>query len=163
MKKYKSLLYSIPLLIALGLMVLVYGGMRLPAPVQPVVEIEKKIPSGIGIDKTPALINVFASWCYECVLEMPTLLELSSRVHVYGLNYWDKDATSWLKKHGNPYEKVIYDPQGLMSAQLSVVGVPETFLVDRDGIIRKKIIGQIDQTLVQDVIRPWMEENEVPR
>ena len=161
--KYKSILYAIPLLVGVGLAVLVYQGLILPVPYQPVVKVNKPVPVDMGMVQTPALINVFASWCYECVLEMPILVKLSSSVPVYGLNYWDENATAWLEKHGNPYTTFVDDPQGIIASQMAVIGVPETFLVDKDGIIRIKIIGQVTGDLVERVLIPWMERNGIAK
>ena len=93
------------------------------------------------------LLNVWASWCIACRDEHPMLLELARRnaIPIYGLNYKDKptDAISWLNELGDPYVLSVSDLDGRVGIDYGVYGAPETFLIDRDGIIRFKHIGPI--------------------
>jgi cytochrome c biogenesis protein CcmG/thiol:disulfide interchange protein DsbE len=86
------------------------------------------------------LLNVWASWCVACRIEHPLLVELSGTgsVPIYGLNYKDKraDAIAWLAKFGNPYVASLSDSEGLVGIDLGVYGVPETFVIDKDGVVR---------------------------
>ena len=94
-----------------------------------------------------ALINVWASWCVACKQEHPILLALSrdKQVPIIGLNYKDKraDASSMLKAEGNPYDVIIVDADGRVGIDWGVYGVPESFVVDKQGVIRYKQIGPI--------------------
>ncbi len=93
------------------------------------------------------LLNVWASWCVACREEHPFLVELAGRkaVPIIGLNYKDKrpDALQWLSGMGDPYETSISDADGRVGINLGVYGVPETFVVDKQGIIRYKQIGPL--------------------
>lgn len=93
------------------------------------------------------LFNVWASWCETCLQEHPLLRELARRkiVPIYGLNYKDKreDGIQWLNNHGDPYVLAAYDFDGKVAIDWGVYGVPESFLVDKSGIIRHKVIGAI--------------------
>ena len=88
------------------------------------------------------LLNVWASWCVSCREEHPLLNELARNktVTLIGLNYKDKreDALAWLAGMGNPYELSFADTDGRLGIELGVYGVPETFVIDKEGIIRYK-------------------------
>lgn len=107
------------------------------------------------------MLNVWASWCVACRVEHPVLVELSKTdksVLIYGLNYKDKrdDALQWLTRFGNPYVESISDTQGLVGIDLGVYGVPETFIIDKQSVIRHKQIGPITPEVLQDTILPLM-------
>ena len=106
------------------------------------------------------LLNVWASWCVACLDEHPVLLEFSrSRaVPIYGLNYKDEReaAMAWLRKHGNPYDASIVDAQGRVGIDYGVYGVPETFLIDGQGIIRYKHIGPLTAKVLNEKIVPMI-------
>lgn len=107
------------------------------------------------------MLNVWASWCVACRIEHPVLVELSKAdksVLIYGLNYKDKreDALQWLTRFGNPYAESISDTQGLVGIDLGVYGVPETFIIDKQGVIRHKQTGPITPEVLQDTILPLM-------
>ena len=104
------------------------------------------------------LLNVWASWCVACRQEHPLLVDLSGtgQVPVYGLNYKDKreDALAWLQRFGNPYVASISDTQGLVGIDYGVYGVPETFVIDKQGVIRMKHIGPVTPQVLRDTILP---------
>ena len=104
------------------------------------------------------LLNVWASWCVACRIEHPLLVELagSGAVPIYGLNYKDKrdDALGWLAKHGNPYIASLSDTQGLVGIDFGVYGVPETFVIDKQGTIRFKHIGPLTPSVLKEQIEP---------
>jgi cytochrome c biogenesis protein CcmG/thiol:disulfide interchange protein DsbE len=108
------------------------------------------------------LLNVWASWCVSCRDEHPVLLDLArtGAVPIYGLDNKDKreDAQAWLADFGNPYVLSASDTEGRVSIDYGVYGVPETFLIDRDGIIRFKQIGPITPKIVQEKILPLVKE-----
>ncbi|MGO2321009.1 MAG: DsbE family thiol:disulfide interchange protein [Vibrio toranzoniae] len=100
------------------------------------------------------LVNVWASWCGICKTEHAFLLELQKKgIPIVGLNYRDNPgaALNVLSNDGNPYSKVISDPQGKLALELGVIGTPETYLVDGDGQIIKKLLGVINDSI-------WKEE-----
>jgi len=104
------------------------------------------------------LLSVFASWCTPCLEEHPLLMTLAQQklVPVYGLNYKDRReaALAWLNKHGDPYTAIVVDPQGRTGIDYGVYGVPETFVIDKLGIIRFKQIGPLTQEALDEKIIP---------
>jgi cytochrome c biogenesis protein CcmG/thiol:disulfide interchange protein DsbE len=104
------------------------------------------------------LLNVWASWCVACLQEHPLLVEFSrsGSVPIYGLNYKDKPdaAAAWLGKHGNPYTLSIVDADGRVGIDYGVYGVPETFVIDKQGVIRYKHIGPVTPEVLNDKIIP---------
>ncbi len=104
------------------------------------------------------VINVFASWCTPCLAEHPFVTELarSTQAQVVGLNYKDKpqDAHAWLARHGNPYAQVLVDRDGRVGLDYGVYGVPETFVIDTEGVIRHKHIGPITPEALRDELVP---------
>jgi cytochrome c biogenesis protein CcmG/thiol:disulfide interchange protein DsbE len=109
----------------------------------------------------PVVVNFWASWCAPCVLEAPVLTRLSERpgVTVYGFAYKDEPANSrsFLAKYGNPFTAINNDPQGFGAIDWGVTAVPETFVVDGNGMIRARVVGQLTDQNVRDVILPALE------
>ncbi len=108
------------------------------------------------------LLNVWASWCVACREEHPLLVELArtKAVPIIGLNYKDKrnDALRWLEGLGNPYDWSLSDIDGRVGIDLGVYGVPETFVIDKAGVIRYKHIGPISPDAWRDKIAPLLRE-----
>ena len=106
------------------------------------------------------ILNVWASWCVACREEHPVLVEFARRklVPIYGLNYKDERAaaTEWLQQRGNPYADSLVDADGRVGIDYGVYGVPETFLIDRAGVIRYKHIGPITPEVLRDEIEPLL-------
>jgi len=104
------------------------------------------------------LLNVWASWCVSCREEHPVLVEFSKRniVPVYGLNYKDdrRDALAWLARLGNPYKMSIMDRDGRIGINYGVYGVPETYVIDKKGVIRYKQIGPVTPEILDAKIVP---------
>ncbi|MFM9915128.1 MAG: DsbE family thiol:disulfide interchange protein [Rhizobacter sp.] len=110
------------------------------------------------------LLNVWASWCVACRQEHPLLVDLSKtgQVRLYGLNYKDKreDALGWLQQFGNPYLKSMSDTEGLVGIDYGVYGVPETFVIDKQGVIRYKQIGPVTPEALRDTLLPLVAKLE---
>lgn len=108
------------------------------------------------------LLNVWASWCVSCRQEHPLFVELakSKRVPLYGLNYKDarEDALQWLARLGDPYDVSFSDPQGRVGIDYGVYGVPETYVIDKAGVIRYKQIGPVTQDALEKTILPLVAE-----
>jgi cytochrome c biogenesis protein CcmG, thiol:disulfide interchange protein DsbE len=108
------------------------------------------------------LLNVWASWCVPCHTEAPLLMKLSSdkRFRIVGINQADKpdDARRFLGRYGNPFDAVGVDPNRRASMDWGVYGVPETFIVDRDGRIAYKLIGEINAKNLEAVLMPAIEK-----
>ncbi|MDO8311435.1 MAG: DsbE family thiol:disulfide interchange protein [Sideroxyarcus sp.] len=108
------------------------------------------------------LLNVWASWCVSCREEHPILMELARQhiVPIYGLNYKDKktDGEMWLSRGGDPYVLSAMDSEGRIGIDYGVYGVPETYVIDKQGIIRYKQIGPVSSQNLQEKILPLVAE-----
>ncbi|MFV1998030.1 MAG: DsbE family thiol:disulfide interchange protein [Acidiferrobacterales bacterium] len=140
---------------------------RIPSPLigkpMPAFELktvldQKRVLSRKDLVNKVSLFNVWASWCLACLQEHPILMEIarSGVVPIYGLNYKDKlpDAIAWLKKNGNPFVVSASDLDGRVGIEWGVYGVPETFVIDRKGMIRHKHIGPISMRQLETEIMP---------
>lgn len=105
----------------------------------------------------PALVNVWATWCVSCKLEHPVLNDLAKQgVVIHGINYKDQKpaAQRWLYEFLNPYQLNISDPDGSIGFDLGVYGAPETFMIDKNGIIRHKFVGVVDRRVWREKLAP---------
>lgn len=104
------------------------------------------------------LLNVWASWCVSCRIEHPLLVALAKAnvVPVIGLNYKDKNdlGIAWLRQNGDPYRLSVVDADGRVGIDYGVYGVPETFVIDKNGVIRYKQIGPITTEALEQKILP---------
>jgi cytochrome c biogenesis protein CcmG/thiol:disulfide interchange protein DsbE len=164
--------YLIPLVIFIVMGVFLAIGLKLNPTEIPSPFIGKPAPafSAATLDNpeqklTPAdlqgkvwLFNVWASWCTSCRAEHPVLNELAKQkaALIIGLNYKDvrEDALSWLDRLGNPYDVSVTDPEGRIGIDWGVYGVPETFVVDKKGIIRHKQTGPVTSETVRQTLSP---------
>jgi cytochrome c biogenesis protein CcmG, thiol:disulfide interchange protein DsbE len=109
-----------------------------------------------------SLVNVFASWCTECRREHPFFMNLRANdiVPIHGLNYKDKpeDARGWLDELGDPYTRTGADISGRVGIDFGVYGVPETFVIDKNGMIAYKHIGAVTGRVLKEKILPLIEE-----
>ena len=123
---------------------------------------ESRILTKQDIIKLPALINVWATWCIACRVEHPFLMKLKeeSRLTIYGLNYKDNKlkALDLLERDGNPFEFSIYDFEGRLAIDLGVYGAPETFFIDKNGLIRERHVGVIDEKVWEDKFSKYLDE-----
>ena len=108
------------------------------------------------------LLNVWASWCVACRYEHPILIEMAKKslVPIIGLDYKDvrADGLNWLAQFGNPYQDSAFDEDGRVGIDYGVYGVPETFLIDKQGIIRLKHIGPITPEVITQKFQPMILE-----
>jgi cytochrome c biogenesis protein CcmG/thiol:disulfide interchange protein DsbE len=106
------------------------------------------------------LLNVWASWCEACRTEHPTLVSFakSGTVPIVGLNYKDTRAEGlgWLARFGDPYAMSLFDEKGRVGIDFGVYGVPETFVIDKQGVVRFKLIGPLTPELIATKIRPLL-------
>jgi cytochrome c biogenesis protein CcmG, thiol:disulfide interchange protein DsbE len=104
------------------------------------------------------LLNVWGSWCVSCRDEHPVLVELAKRkrIPLYGLNWKDKheDAVAWLERFGDPYVASGVDRDGRVAIDFGVYGAPETYLIDREGVIRFKHTGPLTRAVIEEQILP---------
>ena len=168
----------IPLGLFLALLGLLFVGLYLdprevpsplvgkPAPAFALAQVQDELPalSQAAFQGQVSLFNVWASWCVACRSEHPLLMDVarSGRVPIYGLNYKDRraDALVWLRQHGNPYTAVAHDEPGRVGIEYGVYGVPETFVIDHQGIIRHKQVGPITRKVWQETLLPLIERLE---
>jgi len=105
-----------------------------------------------------SIVNVFASWCVECRAEHPLWMQIRSEgsVPLHGLNYKDRpeDAARWLDELGDPYTRTGADLNGRVGIDWGVYGVPETFVVDKRGMIRHKVIGAVTRKTLDEKLLP---------
>ncbi len=108
------------------------------------------------------LLNVWASWCGGCKEEHPVLMRMAQAgdVPIYGMDYKDRreEALSWLRRYGNPYPLTAVDEAGRIGIDYGVYGVPETYVIDKQGVIRFKQIGPLDDEIVTKKILPLVKE-----
>ena len=108
------------------------------------------------------ILNVWASWCVACREEHPVLVEFAKKraVPVFGLNYKDTrvDANAWLSSFGNPYDASFFDEDGRVGIDFGVYGVPETFVIDGNGVIRMKHIGPLTPEVLANKIEPLLKK-----
>lgn len=170
------LLFAIPALAFGGVAAVLVSGLRRDPQVLPSVLIGRPVPNftlppvqgrtlGLSSDDLKAevaLVNVFASWCTACLAEHPILMRLTREraVAVHGLNYKDKPAaaSAWLDKHGDPYIRTGADADGRVGIDWGVYGVPETFVVGRDGRIHYRHVGPLTEDAVAITLLPLIEK-----
>lgn len=108
------------------------------------------------------LLNIWASWCRGCRVEHPILNELAKQklLPMVGFNYKDTnvEAKKWLKNLDNPYDLIVTDQEGLVGFDYGVYGVPETFFIDKNGIIRYKHIGPVSYKDLTEKIIPLVKK-----
>ncbi len=107
-----------------------------------------------------SVVNFFASWCLPCRAEHPLLMRLAEDgITIYGVNYKDKsdDARAWLDTLGNPFARIGADDSGRRAIDWGVYGIPETFILDRDGRVRYKHVGPITPYDLDNVVLPILE------
>jgi cytochrome c biogenesis protein CcmG/thiol:disulfide interchange protein DsbE len=111
------------------------------------------------------VLNVWASWCEVCREEQPALLAFarSAGVPLIGLNYKDTRAqgSAWLERFGNPFDASLFDATGQVGIDFGVYGVPETFVIDKRGLIRFKLVGPLTAEAIETRIRPLLKALDV--
>ncbi|SFE16099.1 DsbE family thiol:disulfide interchange protein [Nitrosomonas sp. Nm166] len=171
MMRYLIPLFAFMVLAAFLLVGLTLNPRQVPSPLidkpAPVFQLnqlhepDKVMASNDNLGKV-WLLNVWASWCVACRDEHPLLVQLakSGIVPIYGLNYKDERTTAmqWLKRYGDPYTISIVDSDGKVGIDYGVYGVPETYVIDKKGIIRHKQIGPVTADSLQKTIIPLIIE-----
>ncbi|MGR5268520.1 DsbE family thiol:disulfide interchange protein [Vibrio astriarenae] len=134
--------------------------------VVPEFHLEDLVQEGKQYDQSifvgePLLLNVWATWCPTCYAEHTFLNELSDKgVKIIGLNYKDdrSKAIGWLRDLGNPYMISLFDGRGMLGLDLGVYGAPETFLIDADGVIRYRHVGDVNARNWQEKLEPMYQQ-----
>jgi cytochrome c biogenesis protein CcmG/thiol:disulfide interchange protein DsbE len=174
----KSLKFGIPLVVFLLLagffaLGLTHDPRELPSPfigkTAPAFRLEQLHDAKLAFNPEEMkgkvwLLNVWASWCVSCRVEHPLLVEMSKRLRVpiVGLNYKDRreDGIDWLAKFGNPYMLSAWDNDGRVGIDYGVYGVPETYLIDKQGVVRYKQVGPITPEALEKEILPLIRKLE---
>jgi cytochrome c biogenesis protein CcmG, thiol:disulfide interchange protein DsbE len=172
----KYLKFLLPLAVFFGLVAFLAAGLKLDPKEVPSPLIGKPAPSfSLTRLDNPSqsirqadmigkvwMLNVWASWCVACREEHPLLVEFSKQkiLPVYGLNYKDgrADGLQWLTKFGNPYDASLFDSDGRVGIDWGVYGVPETFIMDRQGVVRFKHIGPLNPEVIRTKIEPLVRQ-----
>lgn len=166
--------FIVPLGVLLSLLTLLGAGLQNDAKALPSPLIGKPAPAfSLGrledaaqlvtpkqFQGQPWVFNVWASWCGGCRQEHPVLLDLARQdlAPIVGLDYMDQAAEGqkWLAQHGNPYRVTVQDPKGRAGIDYGVVGVPETFVIDAQGVVRLKHSGPLTAEVVKTQIVPLL-------
>lgn len=171
----KRLIYIVPLIVLLGVVGASIVQMKSgrPANELPSVLIDRPLPDfdlppikgrDVGFAKKDlmgqvTLVNLFGSWCIACLTEHPLLMRIKEQnlVPIFGLDWREKDPDAgprWLAKWGDPYTRIGNDPDSRGAISLGVTGAPESFIIDKKGIIRYKQIGPITSDIWDETLWP---------
>lgn len=172
----KRLLFFLPVALFVAVGIGLALGLTRDPSVLPSVLIDKEVPtfdlpplegadrpgfSSEDLEGQVSLVNVFASWCVPCRVEHPILVRLAQQgVAIYGINYKDQPAKAraWLDELGNPFKAIGADTDGRVAIDWGVYGVPETFVVDREGRIVHRHVGPLQARDLERTILPMVAE-----
>ncbi len=168
--------YLLPLALFLAMAALLYRGLSIDPHLVPSPLIGKPAPafslqrledpavtlSNADFKGQVSLLNVWATWCVSCRAEHAVLMQLaqSGAVPIYGLNYKDERpaAKRWLQQFGDPYRANAFDADGRVGIDWGVYGTPETFVIDKRGVIRHKYTGPLTHDIVRREILPLVQQ-----
>lgn len=168
--------YALPIIVFLGLGIALGWGLTRDPRELPSALIGKSVPefnlppvqgrtlglSSSDLQGEVSLVNVFASWCTACRYEHPVFMRLQEDgvVPIHGINYKDRprDAAKWLDELGDPYTRTGADLDGRVGIEWGVYGVPETYVIDRDGRIVFKQVGPVTPDIYHEKIGPLIKE-----
>ena len=167
--------FFVPIIGFMVLGVLLWRGLYLDPKELPSVLINKPIPEFqleevysnqvTGKQALPDemfLLNVWGSYCLPCLVEHPTLVRLTENnvIPIVGINYKDNQeaALDWLQTNSDPFSFSIMDPDGRLGIDLGVYGAPETFLIDKNKVIRYRHVGVVDEQAWREVFVPAIDE-----
>lgn len=167
----------VPLLVLLLLLALFYAGLKLDPTAMPSALLGKPVPEfrlslvsdeNARVDQDyfkgkVSLLNIWATWCYACRIEHPYFNQLAEQgIHIVGINYKDQRqaAQKWLRDLHDPYVFSLYDHEGRLGLDLGVTGAPETYVVGKDGTIRYRHIGVVDETVWKETLYPLYQSLE---
>lgn len=161
----KKLWRFMPLIILIALAVFLYRGLSLNPRELPTAFMNKPAPILNKVSEKMKnkvwLLNVWATWCQACQEDHPVMMDLAKQgINLVGLNYKDDrlKAKQWLGQYGDPYLEVIDDPNGQYGIDWGVYGAPETFLIDKTGVIRYKHVGILSQQVWQQTLKPMIDK-----
>jgi cytochrome c biogenesis protein CcmG/thiol:disulfide interchange protein DsbE len=166
----KRLYLFVPLAIFIALAILFAKGLELDPTAMPSALIDQPLPEFDLPSLTSeqqrlnrndligevSLVNVWGTWCPSCRYEHPFLMKLAAQVPIIGINYKDdrSEALQWLKTLGNPYVLNVFDEAGTLGIDLGVFGAPETYVIDRQGMVHYKHVGVVNEGVWQQKLKP---------
>lgn len=173
MKNKQMLWFLIPLAIFVGLLAMLAFRLGKPTDIITSSALDKPLPSfelplladstqtisNADLPKEPFLLNVWGSWCPTCYVEHPFLVKLHGEgVPMVGVNYKDElsKATAYLAQYQNPFLYSFVDYKGDFALDLGLMGAPETFLVDSEGVVRLHVVGELHQGNWDSAVKPCM-------
>ncbi|HQV40567.1 MAG: DsbE family thiol:disulfide interchange protein [Moraxellaceae bacterium] len=173
-KPLRIALYTVPLLLFVGLAVLLGSRLGTDPGVLPSARLGQPMPafslssltepdrllSAEDFKGHVTVLNVWATWCISCQVEHPVLMEMARQgVRIVGVNYKDirEAAVKYLELHGNPFQFTVVDDSGNLGIDLGVYGAPETYLLDREGNIRYRLVGVLDLQKWETDLKPRFE------
>lgn len=175
----RRLPYLLPLVIFAALALYFWAGLGRDPQALPSVLIDRPVPpfalapirgherglTSEDLKGEVSLVNIFGSWCVACQIEHPFLMRLAAegRVPIYGIDWRERDpeaGPAWLARLGNPYRLVGDDPASQAAIAFGVTGAPETFIVDREGVIRYKHTGPITPEVWENTLWPIVQALE---
>ncbi|MBB4286301.1 DsbE family thiol:disulfide interchange protein [Roseospira goensis] len=173
----RKLVYFLPLLVVAVLLGFFIVGLQRDPRELPSVLLDQPVPEfalpGLPGREPPltekadlqgevVLLNFFGSWCAACLQEHPVLQRIQDEglVPVHGIAFKDQpdDTLRWLKRHGDPYDRIGYDTTNRIAIEFGITGAPETFVIDKAGVIRHKQIGPITDRIWAETLRPLIED-----
>lgn len=174
---FRKLIFIAPTLVFAALVAMFVAGLQNNPRDIPSMLINKEVPAFV-LDPLPgetkglssadllgdvSLVNIFGSWCVACIAEHPELVRIkdSGFVKIYGIDWREKDPKDgrrWLERNGNPYTLVGLDPDSKVAIDFGVTGAPETFVVDRQGVVRYKHVGPITPDVWEQTLKPMITE-----
>lgn len=177
MGRMKKQILVLPALLFGMVALFAYRGLSIDGTSLPSALIDKPAPS-VELEPIPrhrgpfdpadlkgqvSLVNVWGSWCPNCHYEHPVFLKLREQgVLIYGLAWNDtpEAAAQWLERYGNPYEEVGLDQEGFAVAEFGVTGAPETYVIDKQGVIRHRVVGPVTEGLWRRDLEPLIRRLE---
>jgi cytochrome c biogenesis protein CcmG/thiol:disulfide interchange protein DsbE len=168
----RRLILFLPLAVAVILGLFFWKGLSLDPKALPSALIDKPVPSfelpwlerpGQTLTQEVfkgkvSLLNVWATWCPSCRIEHPFLMELAHNrnIPIYGLDYKDEVAATnkWFAELGNPYVANIFDEKGTLGFDLGVYGAPETYIIDKNGMVRYRHVGPLNDAIWKETLLP---------
>ncbi len=168
----RRLILFIPLILALVLGIFLWQGLKLDPRELPSALIGKPFPAFTlntvkdeqaqvtekALKGQVSLVNVWATWCVSCRQEHPELVSIAREtgIPIFGLNYKDTrpEAVRWLEEYMDPYQFSLFDADGRLGLDLGVYGAPETYILDKDGMIRYRFVGVIDRNIWLNELLP---------
>lgn len=173
-KPVRIALYALPLLGFIVLAVLLGSRLGTDPSVLPSARLGQPMPAfdlpslqepqqhltAADLKGEASILNVWATWCVSCLVEHPVLMHMKEQgVVIHGVNYKDEReaALKYLELHGNPFRSVMSDASGDFGIDLGVYGAPETYLLDRDGNIRYRLVGVLDAVKWEQDLKPRYE------